>query len=168
MKTAIENSQRFHKGESNYEFDALYLRLKNGLMRVISKKSPTNKPVYHKYMYPPLYNYGKKTLKVLHVGFFVHEIISMVVFHLEKNLHSENYKSNTEIHPLLKEMYKYKRDIDKSYTHLINLKRALDIKTDEHIKKGESIDHIVNKSLQEDFEASMHHDGSFRMGQPYE
>ena len=92
----------------------------------------------------------------------------MVVFHLEKNLHSENYKSNTEIHPLLKEMYKYKRDIDKSYSHLINLKRALDIKTDEHIKHGDSIDHIVNKSLQEDFEESLHHEGSFRLSNPYE
>jgi type IV secretory pathway TrbF-like protein len=82
-------------------------------------------------------------------------------------MNAEKYSAEKEkLHLLLKDMRKYKREIDKGYDHLTNLKRALDIKINEHEKKGEPTGHIANKSLTEDIEA--HSDGTFRLSHSYE
>ena len=172
LKISIDKVQAFYRGQSGNGFDATFISIKDWMLRTIAKKSPLAdiKAIkYSNYAYPPYFDdYGPRSLRVMLAGFLVHEIITMLTIHLERNVGSERYKSNPQIRPLLKDLHKYKRDYDRHYTHLTSLKIALEVKVKEHRKKGESIKHIVNKSLEGDAEEELHHDSAFHMGQPFE
>ena len=77
-------------------------------------------------------------------------------------LHKETIQG--VVHKLLK----YKRETDKIYKQLIMLKQGLDFKVKHEKQSGSGIDHSSLKNLREDFEESLHHDGSFRLSNPYE
>ena len=149
-------------------FSVTFIKIAEGVYRHITTTS-TGIRYNHKLIYSPFFNFATDKLKVMRKGYFVHEILTMVCFFLMRNMKVEGLKEHKEkIQEKVHELLKYKRETDKIYSQLIKLKQGLDFKARQEKHANEYVDHSKLKNLREDMEESLHHDGTFRLSQPYD
>jgi hypothetical protein len=172
LKTVISNNIKDVKDyiKGSKAFGETFISIANGLYSTVTI-SMMGVKYAHKFTYPPFYNFNQDKTKLMRKGYFVHEILTMTCFYLMRNMKDEKMTEHKEkIQGVVHDLMKFKRETDKTYSQLIKLKRALDIKVKLEKKADTSISHRHLQNLRDDAEDIFNHEreGGFKMGQPFE
>ena len=164
---------KFTKKENN--FDDTYMKIAHGTYKFVTSVSILFKKSNHKYYYPTFFDWQSE-ITVLQKGFFVHELLTMLHSFLQRNSAHRKSKNDVEatettdaqLHDLMHVLMKYKGNLDKTYSTMKIAKENLHALAKQQRLANPRIDHSHLKNLKADIEETLHSDGTFHMGHPYE
>jgi hypothetical protein len=165
--SAISTIRKF--AENSITFEQAYFQLANNIFKYVHNTSWL-KQIKYSYAYPAFFNWPSEII-TLQKGFLIHHLLGMTLNLLQKNTNSEYFKATevkTGVHDAIHVILTHKRQLDKTFTVLHNLKEGLDTKTKAMKKENKSVNLKHIKHLKEDIEETLHHNGSFYMAQPFE
>ncbi len=154
--------------EKKQTFDETFIQIANGLYKYASSSSALKK-INHKLVYPSFFNWSTE-LAILQKGFFVHELLSILIIFLQRNNNVEARTSHIKdhLHDTIHVTLKYKSNIERKYGQLKKLKDALDAKAKAQKKDNRLVDHSHLKNLRADIEEDLHHDTTLHMAKSFE
>ena len=154
--------------EKKQGFDETFMQIANGLYRYASSSSALKK-INHKLVYPSFFNWSTE-LAFLQKGYFVHELLSILLIFLQRNNNIEDKTSHIKdhLHDTIHVTLKYKSNIDRKFGQLKKMKEALDAKAKVQRQENRLVNHTHLKNLRADIEEELHPDSAFKLGQPFE
>jgi hypothetical protein len=176
IKSVLNDAMSIKKfTRKELSFDDVYLKIAHGTYRFITNVSIVFKQSNHKYYYPSFFNW-KSDVSILQKGFLVHELLTMLLSFLQRNLNVGKIKSDksdfTESAAKLRDaiyvLVRYKGNLDKIYSKLYKAKENLRAKAKKEREENPRVSHAHLNNLKEDIEEVLHHDGTIQMGQPFD
>ena len=166
LTKTTQNISRFIKKDQG--FDETFVQIANGLYKYVTTASVLKK-INHKYTYPSYFHWSTE-LAILQKGFFIHEMLSMLLIFLQRNNNIEDKTSHIKdhLHDTIHVTLKYKSNIDRKFGQLKKMKEALDAKAKVQRQENRLVNHAHLKNLRADIEEELHHDSAFKLGQPFE